>query len=164
VRSQEDTLALLTERGIRLLADVRAFPRSRRNPQYNSDAFAAALQQSGIAYRHMPTLGGMREPRPDSINTALEGGYRGFADYMQTPAFDAALAELMGLAQARPTAIMCAEAKPSDCHRSLISDGLSARGVEVRHIIGPGVTEPHVLRRSAEVHGGHVTYPFSLEG
>ena len=164
VRPQEDTLALLSGQGIRLLVDVRAVPHSRRNPQYNSAAFAAALGQAGIAYRHMPQLGGMREPRPDSPNTALEGGFRGFADYMQTPAFDAALAELIRLAQAQPAAILCAEAKPMECHRSLISDALSARGVEVRHIMGVGVTELHVMHQSAEVHGAHVTYPFSLEG
>lgn len=164
VRPQEETLALLQENRVTLLADVRAYPRSRRNPQYNSDAFAAALQDSGIAYRHMRALGGMREPKADSMNQGLAEGFRGYADYMQTPEFEQALSELMSLAVSQQLAIMCAEAKPAECHRSLISDALSARGAEVRHIIGPGVVEPHTYTRSAEVHGTRVTYPFSLEG
>ncbi len=164
VRPQEETIALLRENDVALLVDVRAFPRSRRNPQYNSDAFAAALQESGTAYRHIPQLGGMRKPRADSVNQGLAEGFRGFADYMQTPEFDAALSELMGLAERQQLAIMCAEAKPSECHRSLISDALSAQGAEVRHIIGPGKTEAHAYTRCAEVQGARVTYPFSLEG
>ena len=164
VRPQEQTLALLRENGVTLLADVRAYPRSRRNPQYNSDTFAAALQESGIGYRHMRALGGMREPKADSVNQGLAEGFRGYADYMQAPEFEAALSELIGMAEQLPLAIMCAEAKPVECHRSLISDALSARGVEVRHIIGSGITEPHTYTRSAEVRGTHVTYPFSLEG
>ena len=165
VRPQEATRALLEAQGIALLVDVRAFPRSRRNPQYNSAALAAALQAIGIAYRHMPELGGMRKPQPGSVNLGLrEGGFRGFADYMQTPEFDAALAQLIGLSEEKRVAIMCAEAKPKDCHRSLISDALSARGVEVRHIMDAGHIEPHALRPTAEVHAGRVSYPFSLEG
>jgi uncharacterized protein (DUF488 family) len=164
VRPQEETLALLKENGITVLADVRALPRSRRNPQYNSEAFAKALDEAGIAYRHMPRLGGMRKPRADSANEALADGFRGFADYMQTPEFEAALAALQDLSQQGRVSIMCAEAKPAECHRSLISDALSARGEEVRHIIGPGKTEPHTYTRSAELHGTRVTYPFRLEG
>ena len=164
VRPQEQTLALLQENRISLLVDVRAYPRSRRNPQYNSDVVAAALQESGIGYRHLRALGGMREPKVDSVNQGLAEGFRGYADYMQTPEFEAALSELIGLAERHSLAIMCAEAKPAECHRSLISDALSARGVKVRHIIGPGIVEPHTYTRSAEVRGTHVTYPFSLEG
>jgi uncharacterized protein (DUF488 family) len=95
VRPQEETVALLQENQVALLVDVRAFPRSRRNPQYNSDAFAAALQATGIAYRHMRSLGGMREPKADSVNQGLAEGFRGYADYMQTPEFGSALSELM---------------------------------------------------------------------
>jgi uncharacterized protein (DUF488 family) len=164
VRPQEATLDLLKAQGVTLLVDVRAYPRSRRNPQYDSAALASALQVAGIAYRHMPALGGIRKPRVDSINTALADGFRGFADYMQTPEFDAVLAQLIGLSEGKRVAIMCAEAKPKDCHRSLISDALSAQGVEVRHIMDTGGTEPHALRPSAEVHAGRVSYPFSLEG
>ena len=164
VRPVEQTLALLREDRVTSLADVRAYPRSRRNPQYNSDAFAAALQESGIKYRHLPALGGMRTPKADSVNQALAEGFRGYADYMQTPEFEAALSELIAMAERQQLAIMCAEAKPAECHRSLISDALSARGVAVKHIIGLGIVEPHTYTRSAEVHGTHVTYPFSLEG
>jgi uncharacterized protein (DUF488 family) len=163
VRPQEDTIALLRENGVASLADVRALPRSRRNPQYNSEALARALQEVGIGYRHLPALGGMRKPKADSVNQGLVDGFRGFADYMQTPEFEAALSELAGLAKSQQLAIMCAEAKPAECHRSLISDALSARGLEVRHIIGPGLVEPHTYTRSAEIHGMRVTYPFSLE-
>lgn len=165
VRPQDQTLALLTENGVTLLADVRALPRSRRNPQYNSAALAEALRQAGIGYRHMPELGGMRKPRPDSMNTAWKNeGFRGFADYMQTPEFEAALAVLLSLAKDARLAIMCAEANPKDCHRMLISDALTARGEEVRHILAPGRVETHALTPFAQVRGGHVRYPFSLEG
>ena len=147
-----------------MVADVRAIPRSRRNPQYNSGAFAKALALEHIGYRHMPMLGGMRKPKPDSSNQGLKDqGFRGFADYMQTPEFETALESLMDLALANRVACMCAEAKPSDCHRSLISDALIARGMEVRHILGPGRTQQHVYTDHAEVHGGRVRYPFGLE-
>jgi uncharacterized protein (DUF488 family) len=164
VRPQEETIALLKENAATLLVDVRAYPRSRRNPQYDADSFAKALAEAGITYRHLPELGGMRKPRPGSINEGLAEGFRGFADYMQTPEFDAALMDLLDLSKQGCLTIMCAEAKPLECHRSLISDALSARGVDVRHIIGPGQTEPHAYTRAAEVRGKHVTYPFRLEG
>lgn len=169
VRPQEQTLALLEENGVTLLADVRAYPRSRRNPQYDSDAFARALAEAGIAYRHVPELGGMRKPRTDSVNAGLQEGFRGFADYMQTRSFDTALSELIALSESGELAhgqlaMLCAEAKPSECHRSLISDALSARGIEVRHITGSGKTEQHAYTRCAEVRGTRVTYPFRLEG
>jgi uncharacterized protein (DUF488 family) len=165
VRPQEETLALLRENSIEALVDVRALPRSRRNPQYNSAAFAKALQEAGITYRHMPELGGMRTPKADSINAGLkEEGFRGFADYMQTPEFDAALVALFDLSQQTCLAIMCAEAKPLECHRSLISDALTARGVEVMHILGPARVETHSYTQRAEVREGRVSYPFRLEG
>ncbi|HSN18182.1 MAG TPA: DUF488 domain-containing protein [Gammaproteobacteria bacterium] len=164
IRPFMDTLALLQENKVSVVADVRAIPRSRRNPQYNSEAFAKALALERIGYRHMPMLGGMRKPKPDSPNQGLKDqGFRGFADYMQTPEFETALGSLMDLALANRVAYMCAEAKPSDCHRSLISDALTARGVEVRHIFGPGRTERHVYTDHAEVQGGRVRYPFGLE-
>ena len=165
VRPLEQVLALLQEHRVTLLADVRAMPRSRRNPQYDSDTFAAALEQAGIAYRHLPELGGMRKPRPDSVNEGLkEDGFRGYADYMQTREFEQALDRLLTLTAGQQLAYMCAEAKPMECHRSLISDALMARGIEVRHILGPGNSEAHAYTRYAEVRGGRVTYPFRLEG
>ena len=165
VRPLDETLALLQENRVTLLADVRTFPRSRRNPQYDSAAFSSALAQAGIAYRHMPELGGMRKPRPDSVNEGLkEEGFRGYADYMQSPEFARALEQLLAFAASGRLAYLCAEAKPLECHRSLISDALMARGIEIRHILGPGSTEPHAYTRYAEVHGDRVTYPFKLEG
>jgi uncharacterized protein (DUF488 family) len=165
IRPLDQTLALLKENRVTLLADVRTLPRSRRNPQYDSAAFAAALEEIGIGYRHLPKLGGMRKPRPDSVNQGLkEDGFRGYADYMQTPEFESALDLLVSLATDGQLAYMCAEAKPLECHRSLISDALMARGIEIRHILGPGDTAVHVYTRHAEVRGNRVMYPFKLEG
>ena len=157
---QQDVLidALLAA-NIELLVDVRQFPASRRNPQFNRDALAAALSQHDIDYRHLRSLGGRREPRPDSPNTALtNAGFRGFADYMATPEFEAALAELIDLAAQKRTAIMCAEALPWRCHRSLISDALVARGVAVEHLVGGG-SRGHELSPHARVEAGRVSYP-----
>ena len=156
---------LLRENGVEHLLDVRSVPRSRYNPQYNADALRAALPAAGIAYSHEPGLGGRREPARDSLNLGWkEAGFRGYADYMQTAEFDAALTALLVLAGRETAAIMCAEADPMGCHRRLISDALRVRGVEVRHIMGPGKTQPHALTGFAHVEGTHITYPFSLEG
>lgn len=164
-RPLEELAALLRENGVQRLLDVRSVPRSRHNPQFNSDALARSLPAAGIAYGHRPALGGMRKPRRDSINLGWkEEGFRGYADYMQSPEFEQALAGLMAEAGEIPTAFMCAEALPSHCHRSLISDALTVRGVEVRHIMAPGKTEAHVLTRFADVAGTRITYPFALEG
>ena len=142
------------------LIDVRTLPRSRRNPHFNRDALAASLSRSGIAYTHMPELGGLREPRPDSVNTALKNAaFRGYADHMQTPGFSAALDRLAAVAIQRRTTVMCAEAVPSECHRSLISDALTARGVAVEHILGATKREPHRYTPFGRIEGGCVTYP-----
>lgn len=155
----EVLIGTLTEAGIRQLVDVRRFPASRRNPQFNRERLSAALEQVGIRYGHMPALGGRRTAAPDSPNTALrDPGFRGFADYMATPEFDAALSDLIEVAARAPTAIMCAEAVPWRCHRSLIADALVARGVDVRHLVG-GQARPHVLSPAARVEGDSVTYP-----
>ena len=164
-RLLEELVLLLRENGVSQLFDVRTLPRSRHNPQFNSDALAAALPARGIAYAHRPALGGLRKPKHESVNQGWkEEGFRGYADYMQTPEFGRALRELMQEAERGSTAIMCAEALPSHCHRSLISDALSVRGVEVRHIIGAGEIRLHVLTGFAEVEGHRITYPFALEG
>jgi uncharacterized protein (DUF488 family) len=136
-RPIEEFLALLHQNGVGLLADIRTIPKSRRNPQYWHDALAASLAGAGIAYRYLPALGGRRRTTPDSVNTAwLNLSFRGYADYMQTDAFAAAVDELVALAKARPTAIMCAEAVPWRCHRSLVGDALlwtsSARRASAR--------------------------------
>jgi uncharacterized protein (DUF488 family) len=162
-RPFDELAALLRENGVVHLMDVRTVPRSRHNPQFNSDALAASLPERGISYTHLPALGGLRKSKRDSINQGWKNAsFRGYADYMQTEDFAEALTALM--ADGSPIAIMCAEAVPWRCHRSLIADALSVRGVEVRHIMGPGKTQPHALTRFAQVEGTHITYPFALEG
>ncbi|HEV2332097.1 MAG TPA: DUF488 domain-containing protein [Gammaproteobacteria bacterium] len=164
-RPVAELIALLEEHGVTRLLDVRTVPRSRHNPQFNGDALALALQQQSVVYAHRPQLGGLRKPRRDSVNQGWKNeSFRGYADYMQTPEFEQALAALMTDAAATPTAVMCAEALPWRCHRSLIADALSVRGVEVRHIMAPGKTQAHALTGFAHVEGARITYPFALEG
>jgi uncharacterized protein (DUF488 family) len=159
-RSLEDLVALLRAHGIERLVDVRRFPRSRRHPHFNTEALARDLPAAGVAYRHAPGLGGFRRARPDSRNTGWRNAsFRGYADYMETEDFGRHLAALLEEARAGRTAIMCAEAVPWRCHRSLISDALVARGVEVRHILGPAPAEPHALTAGARVEGTRVVYP-----
>ena len=123
------------------------------------------LKSVGIAYTHMPGLGGLRRPRPDSVNKGWQNSsFRGYADYMQTPEFERHLNALIALGEKEIIAFMCAEAVPWRCHRSLVADALMAHGVEVRHIMAPDKTPQHNLTPFAEVHGGQVTYPFALEG
>ncbi len=159
-RSWEEFLALLREHGIVLLADVRHFPSSARVPWTNRDGLAARLASAGIAYQHLVDLGGYRTPRPDSRNTGWRNaGFRGYADYMDTPEFSAALGRLVAVARERRTVIMCAEAVPWRCHRGLLSDALLVRGIQVVHILAPGKTQDHRLTPFAKVHAGRVTYP-----
>jgi uncharacterized protein (DUF488 family) len=158
--SIEDFLALLAAHGVEQLIDVRTIPKSRRNPQFNTDALANTLRQAQIRYRHMPGLGGLRHPRKDSINSAWQNdSFRGYADYMQTPEFENALDELVGAARRGRTAIMCAEAVPWRCHRSLIADALLARGIEVEHIMSKTLRKAHTYIPFARVEGRKVTYP-----
>lgn len=160
VRPLEVFLGILRAHGIERLVDVRARPVSRRHPHFNRDRFAASLAAAGIAYVGMPELGGLRAPRPDSPNRALEeDAFRGFADHMGTPAFETSLARLEAEAREAPTAFMCAEANPKDCHRSLISDALVARGRQVVHLLAEDRAEPHVLTPSARIDGARVSYP-----
>ena len=159
-RPIEEFLELLQAHSIGQLIDVRKIPHSRRNPQFNTEALAASLSSAGIVYRHMPELGGLRHARRDSINTAWRNAsFRGYADYMQTSEFQAALQTLIELSAAGPTAIMCAEAVPWKCHRSLIGDALLARGIRVLDIMSPTKAEPHALTPFARVNGTEVTYP-----
>ncbi len=158
----EALLDALRSADVRRVVDLRMYPRSRRNPQFNSDRLAASLAEAGIDYHHMQSLGGRRKSAEDSVNLGLrDEGFRGFADYMQTDEFDAALTELTEAANHASTAIMCAESLPWRCHRSLISDALTARGVQVLHIAGGGQRE-HSLTAVAKVDGEHVTYPTML--
>ncbi|HWB84817.1 MAG TPA: DUF488 domain-containing protein [Bryobacteraceae bacterium] len=159
-RSIEQFLELLQAHSINLLVDVRTVPRSRHNPQFNRDELPATLAAAGIDYVHLPGLGGLRHARKDSTNTAWRNlSFRGFADYMQTPEFAQNLNELLRLAENRNAAIMCAEAVPWRCHRSLIADALTARGLAVNHIMTPTKADPHKLTSFAEVKGTQVTYP-----
>ena len=156
----EKFLELLTAHGVEQLMDVRTIPKSRRNPQYNTEALAEALQPAQIRYLHMPGLGGLRHPRKDSINSAWQNdSFRGYADYMQTPAFEASLHELIEASKLHRTVIMCAEAVPWRCHRSLIADALVARGIEVADILSTKPAKPHTLTSFAKVAGEKVTYP-----
>jgi uncharacterized protein (DUF488 family) len=159
----EDFMALLKANGIKQLVDIRTIPRSRYNPQYNSDALEAALATENINYIHMKNLGGLRKARKDSVNTGFRnGGFRGYADYMETAEFIAALDALISLSRKNPTAIMCAESVPWRCHRSLVSDALTVRDIPVLHIMPDGKTRPHELTKFAEVDSERITYP-SLE-
>jgi uncharacterized protein (DUF488 family) len=159
-RPIEEFLALLEAHGIRSVVDVRTVPRSRRNPQFGIDALPASLAGAGINYAHMPSLGGLRRPRGDSANMGWRNAsFRGYADYMQTPEFEMALEGLVALARERPTAVMCAEAVPWRCHRSLIADALTIRGVTVRHIMNRTSAQPHRMTPFARVDGTRITYP-----
>ena len=152
-------IALLEREQIQHVADVRSFPGSRRYPQFGREALAASLAARGIGYSHHPELGGRRHARPDSPNGAWRNeSFRGYADYMLTPAFATALDVLLDRAARERTAIMCAEAVPWRCHRSLISDALVSRGVDVRHILDAR-TEPHRLTPFAIVRDGVLYYP-----
>lgn len=159
-RSFEELVALLRAYGVERLVDVRRIPRSRHNPQFNRETLGTALRHRRINYRHMKALSGLRHASPNSINTGWRNAsFRGFADYMQTPAFQEALERLVELAGQKPTAIMCAEAVPWRCHRSLIADALVARGCEVRDIASATSARPHVLNPMARVRGKQITYP-----
>jgi uncharacterized protein (DUF488 family) len=159
-RSLPELVAMLRNHGVELVADVRKLPRSHFNPQFNKDELPEPLREAGISYRHLPELGGLRKPRPDSTNTAWENGsFRGYADYMQTAGFEAGLRQLLALAEEYRVAVMCAEALPWQCHRSLIADALSARGVPVKHILSADRIEPHRMTAFAKVTEGRVTYP-----
>jgi uncharacterized protein (DUF488 family) len=151
-RPIEELLALLAEHGVETLVDVRRYPASRRHPQFSRDALAASLAGAGIVYVHEPDLGGRRTARPDSPHTAWRvEAFRGYADYMETPEFQAALDRLAHRAQQETLAILCAEAVPWRCHRRLISDALVARGTSVLHILGPHRTDLHELNPNARI-------------
>ncbi|HYM33503.1 MAG TPA: DUF488 domain-containing protein [Candidatus Cybelea sp.] len=153
-------IALLRQNGIVRLIDVRTVPRSRHNPQYDRATLPQSLAAEGIAYAHQPALGGLRRPKPDSVNAGWRNaGFRGFADYMQTPAFENAIEQLISDARRDPLVIMCAEAVPWRCHRSLIADALTVRGIDVRHIIDAKPPHAHALTPFAKVSGQQISYP-----
>ena len=159
-RSAEEFIALLKAHQIESLVDVRTVPRSRHNPQFNRDTLPETLNRVGIDYLHVAELGGLRKPRADSTNAGWRNlSFRGFADYMETPEFEKGLARLMDAAKPRHAAIMCAEAVPWRCHRSLIGDALAARGLEVFELSSLTHAQPHRMTPFARVEGTRVSYP-----
>ncbi len=159
-RPLDKFIALLQAHQVQTLVDIRTVPRSRTNPQFNSDNLARELPRAGIRYIHLQALGGLRRPNKDSINLGWENSsFRGYADYMQTPQFEAGLDELIRIAQEGRSAIMCAEGNPFRCHRNLVADALTARGHRVLHISSPRTARLHALTPFAHVDGQRVTYP-----
>ena len=158
-REPAEFVEVLKRHGVTHLVDVRTVPRSRRVPWTAVDALPGLLAPHGIAHTHAAALGGLRKPRPDSPNGAWRNeSFRGYADHMQTPEFQDALERLIDLAGRETPAIMCAEAVPWRCHRSLVADALVARGVEVYQIVGEKA-RPHKVTPFARIRDGRVTYP-----
>lgn len=159
-RTLPEFTELLNVYNVKLLVDVRTVPRSRHNPQFNKETLPATLKSYGVKYIHMPEIGGLRHPKRDSINLAWKNmGFRGYADYMQTKEFTDNLLKIIALARENCLALMCAEALPWRCHRSLISDALVVRHVKVLHIISKNSTITHELTEFANVEGNQITYP-----
>jgi uncharacterized protein (DUF488 family) len=158
----DDFISILKSNSIRIVADVRTVPRSRHVPQFNQEFLKTSLKKEGLGYRHFKQLGGLRKPRKDSANLGWKNSsFRGFADYMETEEFEAGLDDLIELAESDgPVAMVCAEALPWRCHRSLIADALVARGFEVMQLDSRGKSKPHALTSFARVKNNKkITYP-----
>lgn len=159
-RPIDEFIELLRENRIERLVDIRTIPRSRRNPQFNSATLAKSVEDKGVSYVHLKELGGLRHPRRDSTNIGWENaGFRGYADYMQTAEFEQGLRRLLELCEGKRCAVMCAEAVPWRCHRSLLADALAARGIVVEHILSGSRCDVHSITPFARVENGRVTYP-----
>jgi len=159
-RTLETFIHLLQTYEVKQVVDVRTVPRSRHNPQFNHETLPDDLKAAGIGYLHMPGLGGLRRPRPDSTNTGWHNAsFRGFADYMETPEFENHLGKLIKVAQQKRIALMCAEALPWRCHRSLIADALEVREIRVAHILSSTHLQPHRITPFARVDGIRLVYP-----
>ena len=159
-RTLEEFFGLLQAHGATRVVDVRTVPRSRHNPQFDKAALPRALKKAGLGYVHLPGLGGLRHAKRDSLNVGWRNAsFRGYVDYMQTPEFEQSLEELIRLAKQEPIAIMCAEAVPWRCHRSLIADALLVRGIRTEDIMSPTRRQVHVLTPFAKVRGTTITYP-----
>jgi uncharacterized protein (DUF488 family) len=158
-RSIEELLAMLGEHGIQLLVDVRRFPGSRRHPHFAREALADSVRAAGVEYRWVEALGGRRSRRRDSPHTAWRvPAFAGYADHMDTPEFQRAAGELLAEARRRAVAVLCAEARPEQCHRRLIADHAIAQGMPVTDILAPGRSRPHELPEFARVEAGRVIY------
>ena len=163
-RAIAEFIELLKAHGVERVVDVRTVPKSRHNPQFGKDALPGSLAGAGIGYTHMPELGGLRRPRADSQNTGWRNAsFRGYADYMQMPQFTAALEEVIASGRKEKIALMCAEAVPWRCHRSLIADALLVRGIAAEEISSATRTSPHKLTPFARVRGTEITYPRTSE-
>jgi uncharacterized protein (DUF488 family) len=163
-RSIDEFIEMLKSFSMGTMVDVRSFPGSRRYPHFNRDALRDLLATAAIDYIHLPELGGRRKPRPDSLNmTWRNESFRGYADYMETDEFLAGIERLLNLARDRRTAIMCSEAVWWRCHRSMISDYLKAKGVEVIHILAAGKSEAHPYTSAARIVNGELSYRGVLE-
>lgn len=159
-RSLDEFVRLLQAHGATCIADVRTVPRSRHNPQFNREALSASLDRAEVRYVHMQGLGGLRHTKSDSPNTGWRNAsFRGFADYMQTAEFSESLEKLILLAETELVVMMCAEAVPWRCHRSLIADALLIRGFRVEHILNEHRRQLHALTPFANVRGCEITYP-----
>ena len=159
-RTIEEFIGLLQAHAVSRVVDVRTVPRSRHNPQFNKDSLPDSLKKVGLGYVHMPGLGGLRHAKPDSINMGWRNtSFRGYADYMQTPEFEESLEELIELANHDRLALMCAEAVPWRCHRSLIADALLVRGIRTGDIMSATRRPVHTLTPFAKVRGATITYP-----
>jgi uncharacterized protein (DUF488 family) len=159
-REIDKFISALEANAIKLIADVRLLPGSKRYPQFNRESLAESLSERGIGYEHFPELGGRRKPKPDSRNTAWRNeAFRGYADHMETEGFREGVNRLVDLAnKVGPTSLMCAEAVWWRCHRALISDFLKARGIEVTHILDAKKTEPHPFTSAARIVNGELSY------
>jgi uncharacterized protein (DUF488 family) len=159
-RSLDEFIALLGAHGVSLIVDVRTVPRSRHNPQFNKDALPGSLKEAGIGYVHLPGLGGLRHAKADSLNIGWRNAsFRGYADYMQTPEFEQQIENLIELVKGHRIALMCAEAVPWRCHRSLIGDALTVRGIRTEDIMSLTQRRLHTLTPFARVRSTNVTYP-----
>ena len=159
-RSIEEFIRLLRAHGVQRVLDVRRIAGSRQNPQFSRDQLSLALHRARIRYRHLPGLGGLRRARRDSRNTGWRNvNFRGYADYMQTAAFEVSLDRCIEFVRRERVVLMCAEAVPWRCHRSLIADALTVRGIRAEEIVSATKTQPHALTRFARVDGTMITYP-----
>ena len=156
----DEFIGLLQAHGVTCVADVRTVPRSRHNPQFNKTSLPRSLKKAGLGYVHLPGLGGLRHAKSNSLNVGWRNAsFRGYADYMQTPEFEQSLDELIQLANREQIVLMCAEAVPWRCHRSLIADALLIRGIRTEDIMSPTRRQVHTLTPFAKVRGTAITYP-----
>jgi uncharacterized protein (DUF488 family) len=159
-RTLEEFIGLLQRHAVSRVIDVRTVPRSRHNPQFNKASLPGSLKKAGLSYVHLPGLGGLRHARRDSVNLGWHNAsFRGYADYMQTPEFEKSLEELVQWVKQDRIALMCAEAVPWRCHRSLIADALLVRGIRTEDIMSPTRRQVHTLTPFAKVRGTTITYP-----